>query len=40
MQSKSIVYWATPSEVAAMPNNATNMATNNLVKTRLILDKI
>lgn len=40
MVSKSIVYWASPNEIAAMPNNATNMATNNLVKTRLILDKI
>ena len=40
MQNKSIVYWASPSEVAAMPNNAINMSTNNLVKTRLILDKI
>jgi len=40
MVSKSIVYWASPNETAAMPNNATNMATNNLVKTRLILDNI
>ena len=40
MVRKSIVYWASPNEIAAMPNNATNMTTNNLVKTRLILDKI
>jgi uncharacterized Fe-S center protein len=40
MQDKSIVYWASPNETAAMPNTARNMATNNLVKTRLILDKI
>ncbi|MHA2008812.1 MAG: DUF362 domain-containing protein [Promethearchaeota archaeon] len=40
MEGKSIVYWASPNEVATMPNTATNMVTNNLVKTRLILDKI
>ncbi|MFX1366654.1 MAG: DUF362 domain-containing protein [Promethearchaeota archaeon] len=40
MLSKPIVYWASPIEVAAMPNTSKNMVTNNLVKTRLILDKI
>lgn len=40
MGSKSKVYWASPIEVAAMPNDAKNMVTNNLVKTRLVLDKI
>jgi len=40
MNDKSIVYWASPNEIAAMPNTAQNMVTNNLVKTRLILDKI
>ncbi|MHA2281243.1 MAG: DUF362 domain-containing protein [Promethearchaeota archaeon] len=40
MQSKSVVYWASPNEVAALPNTAKNMVTNNLVKTRIILDKI
>ncbi|MFW9824686.1 MAG: DUF362 domain-containing protein [Candidatus Thorarchaeota archaeon] len=37
---KSIVYWASPNEIAALPNTAQNMITNNLVKTRLILDII
>jgi len=40
MTSKPIVYWAPPIEVPAIKNNASNMITNNLVKTRLILDKI
>jgi hypothetical protein len=40
MQNKSKVYWASPIEVANMPNTAQNMVTNNLVKTRLVLDKI
>lgn len=40
MSSKSVVYWASPIEVAGMPNTARNMVTNNLVKTRLVLDKI
>jgi uncharacterized Fe-S center protein len=40
MDEKSIVYWASPIEVAALTNTAKNMITNNLVKTRLILDKI
>ena len=40
MTDKSIVYYASPTEVAALPNNAVNMKTNNLVKTRFVLDKI
>jgi len=36
----TIVYWAPPHEVAALTNTSKNMVTNNLVKTRLILDKI
>ncbi|MFX0059799.1 MAG: DUF362 domain-containing protein [Candidatus Heimdallarchaeota archaeon] len=40
MSEKSIVYWASPIEVASLKNSAENMVTNNLVKTRLILDKI
>ncbi|MHA2391021.1 MAG: DUF362 domain-containing protein [Promethearchaeota archaeon] len=40
MSSKVKVYWASPIEVPGMPDNAKNMVTNNLVKTRLILDKI
>jgi len=40
MTEKPIVYYASPVEVAALRNNATNMSTNNLVKTRLILNKI
>ncbi len=40
MQSKSKVFWASPIEVAGMPNTAQNMVTNNLVKSRLVLDKI
>lgn len=40
MTSKPIVYWASPTEVAALPNTAKNMVTNNLVKTRFVLDKI
>ncbi len=40
MTDKSIVYWASPIEVPALRNTAKNMITNNLVKTRLILDKI
>ncbi|MFW9900410.1 MAG: DUF362 domain-containing protein [Candidatus Thorarchaeota archaeon] len=40
MADKSKVYWASPNEVAALPNTAKNMVTNNLVKTRFILDKI
>jgi uncharacterized Fe-S center protein len=34
------VYWASPNEVAALQNTSINMVTNNLVKTRFILDKI
>jgi len=40
MTDKSIVYWASPIEVPALPNTAKNMITNNLVKTRFILDKV
>jgi uncharacterized Fe-S center protein len=40
MSLKPKVYWASPNEVAALQNTARNMVTNNLVKTRLILDKI
>lgn len=40
MTDKSIVYWASPIEIPALRNTAKNMITNNLVKTRLILDKI
>jgi len=40
MANKSIVYWASPIEIAALPNTAKNMVTNNLVKTRFVLDKI
>ncbi len=40
MVNKSIVYWASPNEIPAIQNTADNMVTNNLVKTRLILDKI
>jgi len=40
MTDKPIVYWASPIEIPALINSAQNMRTNNLVKTRLILDKI
>jgi uncharacterized Fe-S center protein len=40
MDSIPKVYWASPNEVAALQNTAINMVTNNLVKTRLISDKI
>jgi len=40
MREKSIVYWASPIEIASLRNTAQNMVTNNLVKTRLVLDKI
>lgn len=40
MSEKAIVYWASPTEIASLRNTAKNMVTNNLVKTRLILDKI
>lgn len=40
MSSKPIVYWASPIEIPALINSAQNMITNNLVKTRLILEKI
>jgi uncharacterized Fe-S center protein len=34
------VFWASPIEVAALPNTSRNMVTNNLVKARFIADKI
>ena len=37
---KSIVYWASPYELTALTNSSKNMITNNLVKTRFILDII
>jgi hypothetical protein len=37
---KSIVYWASPYELTALKNSSKNMITNNLIKTRSILDKI
>ena len=40
MINKSTVYWASPIEIASLRNTAKNMVTNNLVKTRLIMDKI
>ena len=40
MTDKPVVYWASPIEVAALKSDAKIMSTNNLVKTRLILDKI
>ncbi len=40
MSDESKVYWASPIEVASLRNTSKNMVTNNLVKTRLILDKI
>ena len=40
MENKSIVYWSPPTEVPAIVNTAVNMVTNNLVKTRFILDRI
>ncbi len=40
MSNESIVYWALPNEVVALKNTKKNMVTNNLIKTRLILEKI
>ncbi|MFX1452028.1 MAG: DUF362 domain-containing protein [Promethearchaeota archaeon] len=40
MSLKPKVYWASPIEVAALPNTSRNMVTNNLVKTRFVADKI
>lgn len=40
MIDHSLVYWASPLEIAALRNTSDNMITNNLVKTRLILDMI
>jgi len=40
MSKKPLVYWASPIEIASLKNTTKNMVTNNIVKTRLILDKI
>ena len=40
MSSESKVYWALPNEVVALKNTKQNMVTNNLIKTRLILENI
>lgn len=40
MKEKAIVYWASPIEISSLRNTTKNMVTNNLVKTRLIMDKI
>ncbi len=40
MLKKSVVYWAPPNEEFALKNDAKIMSTNNLVKSRLILEKI
>lgn len=40
MSEKSIVYWASPFELMAFPNSKSNMITNNLVKTKFVLDKL
>lgn len=40
MTNKSIVYWVSPTEMFALKNTPKDMVTNNLVKTRLILNKI
>ncbi len=40
MVNDSRVYWAPPDEIPALKNTARDMATNNLVKTRFILNKI
>ena len=40
MVDKAIVYWTPPNEMFALKSTAKDMATNNLVKTRVILNKI
>ncbi|NHI91649.1 MAG: DUF362 domain-containing protein [Candidatus Lokiarchaeota archaeon] len=40
MNEESIVYWAPPIEFVALKNTKSNMISNNLIKTRLILEKI
>ncbi|MFX1340362.1 MAG: DUF362 domain-containing protein, partial [Promethearchaeota archaeon] len=40
MENQSIVYWAPPYEISSLIDTKKNMVTNNLVKTRLLLDKI
>lgn len=40
MENTSKVYWAPPYETSSLVNTRQVMVTNNLVKTRLILDKI
>jgi uncharacterized Fe-S center protein len=40
MENQSVVYWAPPYEIPSLIDTKKNMVTNNLVKTRLLLDKI
>ena len=40
MDVTSKVYWAPPIEFSALKNSKKNMISNNLIKTRLILEKI
>ena len=40
MTEESIVYWAPPFEVPSLNYNKELMETNNLVKTKLVLDKV
>ncbi len=40
MNEESIVYWAHPIEFIALKNSKKNMISNNLIKTRLVLEKI
>ena len=40
MERQSLVYWAPPYEIPALIDSKKNMVTNNLVKTRLMLDTI
>ncbi len=40
MSKKSIVYWAPPNETFALFHGPKDMITNNLVKTRLIMEKL
>ncbi|MFX1393509.1 MAG: DUF362 domain-containing protein [Promethearchaeota archaeon] len=40
MENQSLVYWAPPYEIPSLIDSKRNLVTNNLVKTRLLLDKI
>jgi uncharacterized Fe-S center protein len=40
MESKSIVYWAPPHEVPSLRNTVSDLLLNNLVKTRMMCEKI